>query len=44
MQNLFAGTQSYCDLKACLVARARRAALEIMQSVVLRRRLVEDVK
>jgi flavin-dependent dehydrogenase len=44
MQNLFAGTQSYCDLKACLVARARRAAVEIMQSVVLRRRLVEDVK
>jgi geranylgeranyl reductase family protein len=44
MQNLFAGTQSYCDLKACLVARARRAAMEIMQSVVLRRRLVEDVK
>jgi len=44
MQNLFAGTQSYLDLKACLVARARRAAVEIMQSVVLRRRLVEDVK
>jgi flavin-dependent dehydrogenase len=44
MQNLFAGTQSYCDLKACLVARARRAAVEIMQSVVFRRRLVEDVE
>ncbi len=44
MQNLFAGTQSYLDLKACLVARARRAAMEIMQSVVLRRRLAEDVK
>ncbi len=44
MQNLFAGTQSYLDLKACLVARARRAAMEIMRSVVFRRRLVEDVK
>jgi geranylgeranyl reductase family protein len=44
MQNLFAGSQSYIGLKACLVGRARRAAVEIMQSVVLRRRLVEDVK
>jgi flavin-dependent dehydrogenase len=44
MQNLFAGTQSYRGLKACLVARARRAAFEIMQSVVLRRRLAEDVE
>jgi geranylgeranyl reductase family protein len=44
MQNLFAGSQSYIGLKACLVGRARRAAVEIMQSVVFRRRLVEDVK
>lgn len=44
LQNLFAGSQSYRDLKACLVARARRAALEIMESVVLRRHMVEDVK
>ncbi|MDR3719089.1 MAG: NAD(P)/FAD-dependent oxidoreductase [Bryobacteraceae bacterium] len=44
MQNLFAGSQSYIGLKSCLVGRARRAALEIMQSVVFRRRLVEDVK
>lgn len=44
MQNLFAGSQSYRDLKTCLVGRARRAAVEIMQSVVLRRRMVEDVE
>jgi flavin-dependent dehydrogenase len=44
MQNLFAGSQSYVDLKACLVGRARRAAMEIMQSVLLRRHMVEDVK
>jgi flavin-dependent dehydrogenase len=44
MQNLFAGSQSYRGLKACLVARARRAAVEILRSLVLHRKLVEDVE
>jgi flavin-dependent dehydrogenase len=37
VQDLFAGTQSYRGRKARLVGRARRAVLEITQSLVLRR-------
>ena len=44
LQELFAGTQSYRGLKARLVGRARRAVVEIMQSLVLRRRLVEETE
>ena len=44
LQELFAGTQSYRGLKAVLVGRGRRALMEIMQSLVLRRRLVEEAE
>ncbi|MGO9241700.1 MAG: NAD(P)/FAD-dependent oxidoreductase [Bryobacteraceae bacterium] len=41
LQDLFAGSQSYRGLKARLVGRARRALVEIMQSLVSRRPLAE---
>jgi hypothetical protein len=44
VQDLFAGSQSYVGLKARLVGRAQRAVIEIMRSLVLRRRLAEEAE
>jgi flavin-dependent dehydrogenase len=44
LQELFAGSQSYRGLKARLVSRAQRALVEIIQSLVLRRRLAEEAE
>jgi hypothetical protein len=44
LQDLFAGSQSYLGLKARLVGRARRTVIEIMQSLVRRRRLAEEAE
>ena len=44
VQDLFAGSQSYLGLKARLAGRARRALIEIMRSLVLRRRLAEEAE
>jgi hypothetical protein len=44
VQDLFAGSQSYVGLKARLVGRAQRALIEIMRSLVLRRRLAEEAE
>ena len=44
LQDLFAGTQSYRELKTRLMGRAKQTVFEVMQSLVLRRRFAEETK